>query len=282
MRSKAKRYGQESQENKIITLKGTLLYILPFPLLIAAVFSFLEGDVSAIISNSVAFALFLLSASIARRGFKLEKRYHDSKLSKAPKRPYKTVSALFLAIATLFTSHFCTDNTLWLSLLLSLSAFLGFYLYYGFDPRRDKIGDLRVGVDAEDVIDTLSDAKERVKKLKAHKAKLKDFVSKEYLQSVIMETEEIIQNIEENPNDLSRARKFFKVYLHRTEKITQEFIENLQHNTIDDKMTENYNKLLKSVTETIKEQKEKLNDDDILRLDVQIEALTKQLNHEGV
>jgi hypothetical protein len=33
---------------------------------------------------------------------------------------------------------------------------------------------------------------------------------------------------------------------------------------------------------TIKEQKEKLNDDDILSLDIQIEALAKQLNHEGV
>lgn len=283
MPSKAKRYGQSpDNDNKMITLKGVLLYLLPAPLLIATVFSFLKGYVAAIISYAIAFALFLLAASIARKGFKLEKRYHDSALAKAPKRPYKTVSALFLTIATLFTSIFCTDNNLLLSLLLGASALLGFYLYYGFDPRRDKIGGLHAGVDAEDVIETLTHAKARIKRLKAAKSKLHDPTSKAHLQSIITETEEIIHNIEEDPNDLSRARKFFKVYLHRTEKITEEFVKNLQHNKIDDKMVENYNALLKSVQETIKEQKEKLNDDDIMRLDIQIEALTKQLNHEGV
>ena len=79
-----------------------------------------------------------------------------------------------------------------------------------------------------------------------------------------------------------QSKKFFKIYLARTESITDEFIVNLQSDNIDAKMTANYNTLLKSVQDTIKEQKDKLNDDDILRLDVQIEALTKQLNHEGV
>jgi 5-bromo-4-chloroindolyl phosphate hydrolysis protein len=278
-----KRYREKAPEKKrVVTLKGILLYLLPAPLLISAVFAFLRGDASAIISNSIAFALFLLAASLARKGFILEKIYHDSKLSKAPRLPYKTVAALFLAIATFFTSYFCTDNTLILTLLLTLASFGGFYLYYGFDPRKDKLGDLYVGVNAEDIIETLQEAKERVSKLKRHKQHLSNFESKEYLQSIIMETQEIIDNVEENPNDLSRARKFFKVYLHRTEKITQEFVENLRQNNIDDKMVDNYNRLLKSVKETIKEQKEKLNDDDILQLDIQIEALTKQLNHEGV
>ena len=280
--SKAKRYGTNSPNTKPFTLKGVLLYILPAPVLLTAIFSFLEGDVSSIITNSIAFALFLLTASLARKGFLLEKEYHNSTLIKAPKLPYKTVSALFLSIATLYTSYACTENSLILSVLLAIASFAGFYLYYGFDPREDKVGDLRVGVNAQEVIEITQEARSGIQKLKTYKTELKDFESKEHLQSIIMETEEIITSIEENPNDLSRARKFFKVYLHRTEKISDEFVTNLKNNNIDAKMTDNYNTLLKSVLETIKEQKEKLNDDDILRLDVQIEALTKQLNHEGV
>lgn len=280
--SKATRYGLNSVNPKPFTLKGLLLYILPFPILLSAIFAFLDGDVRAIMTNSLSFALFLLTASIARKGFLFEKEYHKSALIKAPKLPYKTVAAVLLAIATLYTSLFCTDNSFALSITLSLSALLGFYLYYGFDPREDKVGELKVGVRAEEVIEITQDAKARIQKLKKHKQELQNFESKEHLQTIIMETEEIISSIENNPNDLSRARKFFKVYLDRTEKITEEFVHNLANNNIDDKMTDNYNTLLKSVQETIKEQKEKLNDDDILRLDVQIEALTKQLNHEGV
>ncbi len=263
-------------------MRGILLYLLPAPVLITAIVSFLRGDVSAIITNSIAFALFLLAATLARRGFLQEKLYHDSTLIKAPKLPYKTVSALFLSIATFYTSYFATDNTFILSILLGLASFVGFYLYYGFDPRSDKIGDLPVGVNAEDVIEITQNARARITKLKSLKRELSDFASKEHLQSIIWETEEIITSIEKDPADLSRARKFFKIYLARTENITEEFVENLKNNNIDEKMTANYNRLLKSVQETIKEQKEKLNDDDILRLDVQIEALTKQINHEGV
>jgi len=280
--SKAKRYGTNSPNRKPFTLKGLLLYILPAPVLLTAIFSFLEGDVRSIITNSIAFALFLLTATLARKGFLAEKAYRKSTLTTAPKIPYKTLAAFFLALATLYTSYACTDNGLLLSLLLSLASFAGFYLYYGFDPRKDKVGDLRVGVNAQEVIEITQEARTGIQKLKTYKRELTDFESKEHLQSIIMETEGIITSIEENPNDLSRARKFFKVYLHRTEMITDEFVTNLKNNNIDAKMTDNYNTLLKSVLETIKEQKEKLNDDDILRLDVQIEALTKQLNHEGV
>ena len=47
-------------------------------------------------------------------------------------------------------------------------------------------------------------------------------------------------------------------------------------------MKANYLHLLETVEETIYQQKERLNEDDITRLDVQIEALTKQLKNEGV
>ena len=280
--AKVKRYGQDSQKLRSFTMKGILLYLLPAPILLTTIISFLRGDVSAIITNSIAFALFLLAATLARRGFLQEKVYHDSTLIKAPKLPYKTVSALFLSLATFYTSYFTTDNTLLLSILLALASFVGFYFYYGFDPRADKIGDLPLGVNAEDVIEVTQNARERIAKLQSLKRELSDFASKEHLQSIIWETQEIITSIEKNPADLSRARKFFKIYLARTENITDAFVENLKNDNIDAKMTNNYNALLKSVQETIKEQKDKLNDDDILRLDVQIEALTKQINHEGV
>ena len=277
--SKAKRY---TPQQKTVHIKGWLLYLLPAPILLSAIFAFLGGNVSQIISNSIAFALFLLAATLAKRGFNQELTYHESTMTKAPKLPFKTASALVLSIATFYTSYACTANAFMLSLLLALASFVGFFLYYGFDPRDDKLDNLPAGINADDFLEVTQNARKGIAKLKSIKNKLDNFESKEHLQSIIMETEDIITSIEKNPSDLSLSRKFFKVYLQRTEQISDEFLSHLQSNNIDAQMTDNYNALLKSVKETIKEQKEKLNDDDILRLDVQIEALTKQINHEGV
>jgi 5-bromo-4-chloroindolyl phosphate hydrolysis protein len=144
------------------------------------------------------------------------------------------------------------------------------------------VGDLRVGVRAEDVIEITNDAKAKVANLKAFKKEIKDLKTKEHLDDIIKETESIITSIEQDPNDLSKARKFFKIYLDRVGNITGEFVTNLKAGNINEELSTNYDELLVSMKKTIKEQKEKLNDDDILSLDIQIEALAKQLNHEGV
>jgi 5-bromo-4-chloroindolyl phosphate hydrolysis protein len=280
--SKAKRYSKNSDNRMSFSIKGILLFLLPAPILLTSFLALLSGDVKGIITNSIAFALFLLAAYVARKGFEIEKVYNNSPIAKAPKLPYKFTSAIILSIATFFASYFATENSMMLSAILAGAAFLGFILYYGFDPREDKLGDLRVGISAEEVIDITSRAKKSIQKLTQYSEKVKSDGVREKIQSIIKETKDVIKSVEESPNDLSRARKFFNVYLHRSEKITQEYIENLKNGNIDEKMQNNYIQLLDTVITTIHQQKEKLNQDDITRLDVQIEALTKQIKHEGV
>jgi len=280
--AKAKRYQPDQNSKKPFFLKGILLYILPLPILWTLFFALLNGDFNGIIVNGIAYALFLLAASIARRGFIIEYEYKNSILAKAPKIKYKSIASVIIAVATFFTSYFATANGLFLSILLALVSFVGFYLYYGLDPRVDKVGELNIGVSAEDVIEITSKAKERIKNIKKLKYEIADSSVSQHLDSITKETETIIEAIEKDPNDLSRARKFFNVYLHRTEKITEEFADNLKKNNIDEKMRTNYMHLLETVETTIKEQKQRLNEEDITRLDVQIEALTKQIKHEGV
>jgi 5-bromo-4-chloroindolyl phosphate hydrolysis protein len=280
MASAAKRYDPKEKTNK--TLKGTFLYLILVPIVLTLIVAFLQGDVSAIVSNAISFGLFLLTASIAKRGFEIEKVYKNSKLAKAPKLPYKTTAAFMLGVSTFYTSNFCTSNTFILSIVLGVSAFVGFYLYYGLDPRKDKIGNLRFGASAEDVIRITGEAKERIGNLKNLKHKLDTQISKDILTNIVTQTQEIVDAIEENPNDLDRARKFFNIYLARTEKITREYIENIESENLDDKMRQSYTDLLTNVQQTIVDQKEKLNDDDLIKLDVQMEALKKQLKHEGV
>jgi 5-bromo-4-chloroindolyl phosphate hydrolysis protein len=280
--AKAKRYTPNEDSNKKFFIKGILLYVLPIPILWTLFFALLNGDFSGIIANGIAFALFLLAATLARRGFMIEHKYKKSKLAKAPKIKYKSLASVVLAGATLFTSLFATSNGLFLSILLGLVAFIGFYLYYGLDPRVDKVGELNIGVNAEEVIKITNQAKDRIENIKKLEKEIADNEVSGYLNSIVKETQGIVDAVEENPNDLSRARKFFNVYLHRTEKITEEFSQNLKSGNIDDKMKTDYLHLLETVESTIYKQKERLNEDDITKLDVQIESLTKQIKNEGV
>ncbi len=279
---KVKRYDPVIETKSKFMMRGILLYILPLPILIALIFALLNGNFKAIIVNGISYALFLLGASVARRGFRIEKEYKESILTYAPKIKFKTLSSIIISIATFFTSFFAAGNDLFLSILLALISFIGFYLYYGLDPKIDKIGELNLGVNAEDVIDITGHAKKRIQNIKNLKSEISDLRIKKLLDDITDETSLIIKSVQENPNDLSRARKFFNVYLHRTEKITIEYVNSLKKDNIDTTINENYIGLLKSVEATIHKQKQRLNEDDITRLDVQIEALTKQIKNEGV
>ncbi len=169
-----------------------------------------------------------------------------------------------------------------MSIILAIFFLIGFYLYYGFDPTEDKVGELGIGVTAEEVIEITGRARKSLSQLKSIKRRVKDPEVESMIDSVVKETEDVIKAIEKDPNDLSKARKFFNVYLHRTEQISSEYLKNLENENIDEGLRQNFKELLRSVTETIHEQKARLDEDDVTRLDIQIEALTKQLKNEGV
>ncbi len=278
----AKRYDPTIDGKKPFFIKGILLYILALPLILSLFFALVSGKSAAILTLAIATVLYLLGATVARKGFLAEREYNKSILAKAPKHKYKTVSAIILAFATFYTSLFATQNSLILSIILALFFLIGFYLYYGFDPLEDKVGELGIGVTAEEVIEITGRAKKSVDHLKKIRQRVKDPEVEAMIDSVVRETEDVIGAIEKDPNDLSKARKFFNVYLYRTEQISKEYLKNLENDNIDETLRKNFKELLQSVTKTIHEQKARLDEDDITRLDIQIEALNKQLKNEGV
>ena len=278
----AKRYDPTIDGKKPFFIKGILLYILALPLILSLFFALVSGKSAAILTLAIATVLYLLGATVARKGFLAEREYNKNILAKAPKHKYKTVSAIILAFATFYTSLFATQNSLILSIILALFFLIGFYLYYGFDPLEDKVGELGIGVTAEEVIEITGRAKKSVDHLKKIRQRVKDPEVEAMIDSVVRETEDVIGAIEKDPNDLSKARKFFNVYLYRTEQISKEYLKNLENDNIDETLRNNFKELLQSVTKTIHEQKARLDEDDITRLDIQIEALNRQLKNEGV
>ena len=276
-------------------LKGLMLFIVPFPVLIAAIIDLLQSHPMDAIINATAFAGFMLSASIARLGFKNEGKYIERTIAKAPSTPYKTIAAIFLSVTTGLLNLWLSiggdnsDHNLWLSIgdnimtsiLVGLTTFIGFYLYYGLDPRKDKAGNLRFGVSTEEIMQALEDAEVRIDAIDAARRHIANIDINQQLQRITDKARAILKTIEEDPKDLDRSRKFLKVYLDGAKKVTESYAKAKDIEQEVDLKT-NFMNVLDSIEQTFDKQQEELKKNNHFDLDVQIEVLKTQLKQEGI
>jgi len=282
--SSAKRYSPEAKAISRVKygLKGLLLFVLPTPLLIAAIISLVRGEMFHTLVSAAAFAGFMVTAMIAREGFKCEGKYHRRNFTRAPSTPFKTVAALFLAITTGLTALFATNYSVLHSVLLGVAALLGFYFSYGLDPQKDKTGGASLRVSADEVFEALEAAEIKIAAIETARKNIHNLELDQHLKSIVKKARNILKVIEENPNDLDRARKFLKVYLDGTQRVTESYAKTHKQDAVTDKLESNFRRVLDTIEKTFDEQHEKLKENDRFDLDVKIEVLETQLKQEGV
>lgn len=257
-------------------LKGLLLYILPIPILIAAIIALIKGSFLATLILSASSVGFLLAAILTRHGLKLEKVFEQKKFAKAPRVPYKSVAALLLAITTALTAFFATSSGLLHSVLLGGAAFLGYMFSYGLDPRKDKTAGI-LGVTSEEVIKALEAAEIRISSLESAKKQISSTDFKSSIDRITHKAREILTVIEEDPRDLDKARKFLRTYLKGADNVTATYVKTHQNDATTDKLDADFSKVLNSIEETFNKQHKKLKENDQFDLDVQIQVLETQL-----
>ena len=273
----AKRYDGELPTINI-TLKGMMLYILIFPLLVATFFSLASGDVKRFVFNLSAYVIYFIGIKVAKKGFEEEKKYNSSKLSLAPKKKYKLMGAVILGLGSFVASLFCVENSFISSVMLALATSAGFIFYYGLDPSVDKV-DTTLSKVVQDAIKVIEEVKTKLKELEKINYKFNNKEIKENFSTIIKDVEGLVDKVEDDPKILTKVRKFFKIYLARVVEISKEFSK---YDDIDKSVEDRFVWLLKDLKDTITEQKRLLEKKDLTGLDIQIEALSKQLKDEGV
>ena len=279
--NKAERYEPENQLlNTVKTgLKGMLLFLMPLPVLIAAIIHLVKGHIFASLTAGALFAGFMVAAIVARHGFKLESRFKQKKLAKASKTPFKSVAAIILAISTGLTAFLLSDYKLFESILISFVTLLGFYLAYGIDPRRDKTGNISLGVSADEVFEALEAAEIKIEAIEKARKSISDYEFDQHLKRIIDKARGILVLIEEDPKDLGRARKFLKVYLDGTARVAESYAKAHGRDATTEVLDTNFQEVLDSIETTFDEQHKKLLENDQFDLDVKIEVLKTQLKH---
>ena len=274
--SKAKRYTPKNKPSFNYT-KGTLLYIFIVPLFLSVVLALFKTNITAFILNGIAFFLFILVLNIAKKGFEEENQYHKSTFTKAPKVPYKTIAGYLLGGATLYTAYIAGGQPFMKSAFLAVIATVGYYLFYGFDPKKDKLENLG-DVSAEFVLETIQEAKTKLSDIHSHMKEIKDTLLYDKLSVAASKAENILQTIQEDPKDVRVARKFLIVYIDGIAKVTDAYTE-LEEENIDPKTKEKLHALMDDVEVRFDKELTRLKNNNAFDLDVHIDVLKEQIKH---
>lgn len=256
--------------------RANLLFVAPLPLVITAFFR----DPAGLAQNLVAFGILMLAAWLTREGLRAEAAYDARRVARRPGIPRKMFGSAATALGLAVAGYAPEGSLLNPAIFAGLGLVLHF-LAFGPDPMKDK--------GAEGVDRFQSDRVARaVGEAEKHLAAMQDAILRAGNRALERRVErfgvtvrEMFRTIEDDPRDLTGARKYLSVYLLGARDATVKFAD-LYARTRDDEARAGYESLLDDLEANFSAQTEKLLTDNRTDLDIEIEVLRDRLAREGV
>jgi hypothetical protein len=261
--------------------KGTLLFLLPMPLLMGALIGLGSGRLDVVLADGLLFGLFMAAADLTRRGLRAEHAQQILRFTRLQRIPLKTIGGLLTGLATGLAAWVSVGQGVGLSLAYAAVAMLGFHLVYGFEP----LGRPRAFATNDDrarkVAAALAEAEHKLLDLDRAARNISNPELKLRLGRIGAQGRSILNQIGDRPTDLFRARKFLSVYLDGVQQVADGYAKT--HRLADSsELEQNFRNVLVTVEQVFEEQHQRLLKTDLMDLDVQIEVLKKQLDREGI
>lgn len=262
-------------------LKAAALFVLPMPLTIAVLAALISGDMAQLLTTSGALACLWSAGMLSWRALVAEARYFLGERADPPALPLKAISTALTALGAGLAAT-AGGHGLVSAAVFGALAGVGYVCFYGRDvkPHRVEVANIE-GIDAAAVTATLKQAYGR---LRGIEAAARDIAVPEFgqrLSRIIDIGRGILQEIERDPRDASRARRFLNIYLDSAERVTSEYART--HRQLRSRpLEQNFRQLLIDMESTFEAQQRKLLENDLTSLDVEIEVLNARLKREGV
>ena len=163
--------------------------------------------------------------------------------------------------------------------MLGASVFGGWYLYYGFDEKEDKIDGFENDKSAQRIMKLLIKANKDINEIKAQAKKVTSASISRLIIDMAEEFKKIVQHIENEPQDYDNARKYLVSYLGELKSMCEIFAK------LDDKqrtkeIEDNFQETLQKSIKKLQKQYKKLLDDDLLELDIKLSVMKQRLQNE--
>ena len=187
------------------------------------------------------------------------------------------MAGILLGLSTIYTAWIAGSSTLLNSLFLGFIGTTGYFLYYGFDPRVDKMDNIG-DISAEFVIETLAIARGKLSAIEDDMKKIAEHDLYSKLRVATDKAYEILNNIEADPKDLRVARKFIIVYIDGIKNVTKSYT-NMDEDEITAKTKERLGHLLSDVEKRFDKEIVRLKKNNQFDLDVNIDVLQEQIKN---
>lgn len=272
---------QRKQAAALAPRKARLLWLLPLPLIPAMLIALASGQLAAFVGNASAYGLFLAGAMLTRYGFRQEINQQQQRFQKSNRWPCKTLGGLTVALATALTAWAGAGHGLPIAIGFGGGAFAAFVLLYGIDTPQLPVMVKESAGNMQPVIEALQQAEQQIFSIEQAGSRINQPELNARLTRIIALARAILTEIARDPRDFRRARKFFNTYLDGVERVVKGYAEthtHLRNQTLED----NFRRVLVTIEEVFGQQHQRLLENDLRDLDVDIEVLEKQLKNEGL
>jgi 5-bromo-4-chloroindolyl phosphate hydrolysis protein len=262
-------------------IRAKLLFFVPFPLLFAGIGELRAGDVLGMLAELGAFALLILSAWLLRSGIEAQEAYDARKVARPPAIPRKTFSAILTGIGIFLAASLGWGLDIFQSIVLSAIASVAQFISFGPDPRQKKGMEGLSEFELQRVAEAVDKAEGLLAETIAASKRFADRKLEGRVEELAARAREMFRAVEEDPRDLSSARKFMGVYLKGARDATVKFAD-LYTKKRDAKARADYEALLTDLEASFASKKEILLMENRTDLDVEIEVLRDRLKQEGL
>lgn len=253
-----------------------MLFFAPFFFVLTA----FRQEPAGMAIDLAAFAVLILAAWLTRDGVTAQEAYEARRIARRPAIPRKIFGSV-LTGAGLFLGGLAPEGGLLAPVLFALLGSVLHFAAFGPDPLRDKGVE---GVDSfqqDRVARVVDEAEKHLAAMRDAAARAGDRQIEARVARFAATARDMARSVEEDPRDLTAARKYLGVYLMGARDATAKFAD-LWARTRDAKAREDYEALLDDLEAGFSARTRQMLLDDRSDLNVEIEVLRDRLQRDGL
>lgn len=266
-------------DQRIVDAAGARATLLFVPAVILVAFSFGSGPL-VLVQSLIAAAILTLAAWLLRDGLRATAAYDARSIARRPALPRKMLASSLTGIGVALAAY--TGDSGIVGSVLYGTAALGLHVAaFGIDPLRDKRME---GVDTfqqDRVARVVDEAEDYLAAITTHAATLNDRPLNARVNTFTAAARQMIRTVEQDPRDLTEARRYLGVYLMGARDATVKFVE-VTKRSPNTQARMDYDALLTDLEQNFASRTAKMLESGKADMDIEIKVLRDRLQREGV
>ncbi|MDK3018151.1 5-bromo-4-chloroindolyl phosphate hydrolysis family protein [Pseudodonghicola flavimaris] len=226
-------------------------------------------------------ALLAAGAFMTREGLRAEAAYYARKVARRPALPRKMIASVLTGLGAGIAAWRNAEAGLLAPLIYGGAALVLHGLAFGIDPLRDKGTEGIDGFQQDRVARAVEEAEAYLTAMTRAIGRTGDRRMEARVEQFQKIARDLFRTVEEDPRDLTGARRYMSVYLMGARDATEKFAD-LYACDHDARAREDYTRLLTDLEQNFAARTKAMLANDRSDLTVEIEVLRDRLQREGV